>query len=133
MNKSMKNFTWITQNKKSVSSYFLGCNIKIISMLNTVFTLYSSIHRLFDHILQIIQAKSTDIFRDKRQCKFFFPTVFTLCRDYSRKLFWTAIPYAWERAANAARVHGKRWAPLLGSRWTTLSGFTGKALETITF
>ena len=33
-----------------------------------------------------------------------------ILRDYSRK-FWAAIPYMWERVANATRVHKKLWAP----------------------
>ena len=33
-----------------------------------------------------------------------------LRRDYSKKLFWAAIPYAWERVTIAARVQGKSWS-----------------------
>ena len=61
------------------------------------------------------------------------PKILSIDKDYSEKLFWGAIPYTKEGVAHAAHVHGKLQAPPIWSRCTTLVGFIGEDLETITF
>ena len=67
--------------------------------------------------------------------RLFVTYIYHICtyRDYSRKIHWAVIPYAWERVVDEGRVHEKLQVPLVEARCTALAGYIGKALETITF
>ena len=58
--------------------------------------------------------KNFETFKAKNHDKLaqFKATIKSVDRDYSRKLFWAVIPYAWDQVPNAVRVHEKLW-----TRW----------------